>query len=171
MKGRAISDVQWTALRELREGEPPTFHRLAAAATVHHKTICERALLHGWEKQPYRRSGSRPLAPAAIELPDVEMSPEELRGRLAAVLPKQLARIVALAERGRIDKTEIDALHSMVRVVERSEALSLEPARQEQKRSDDELAGMLQRIDERIVELAVAHAERLVQARDRDAKS
>jgi hypothetical protein len=96
------------------------------------------------------------------------MSPEELRGRLAAVLPKQLARIVALAERGRIDKAEIDALHSMVRVLERSEALSTEPAKEEKKRSDDELAGMLQLIDDRIVELAEAHAARLVQARDRE---
>ena len=168
MKGRAVSDVQWTALRELREGEPPTFQRLAAAAELHPKTICERALLHGWERQPYRRSGSRSSAQPAIEFPDVEMSPGELRRRLAAVVPKQLGRIVALAEHGRIDKAEIDALHSMVRVLERSDALSREPAAEEQKRSDDELAEMLQRIDERIVELAVAHAERLVEDRDRN---
>jgi hypothetical protein len=168
MRGRAVSDVQWTALRELREGEPPTFPRLAAAAELHQVTIREHALRHGWEKQPYRRSGPGPFAQAAIELPDIEMSPEELRGRLAAVLPKQLARIVALAERGRIDKAEIDALHSMVRVLERSEALSTEPAKEEKKRSDDELAGMLQLIDDRIVELAEAHAARLVQARDRE---
>jgi hypothetical protein len=168
MRGRIVSDVQWAALRELREGEPPTFPRLAAAAELHQTTIRERALRHSWEKQPYRRSGSRPLEQAAIELSDIEMPPEELRGRLAAVLPRQLGRIVALAERGHIDKAEIDALHSMVRVLERSEALSAEPAKEQQKRSDDELAGMLQRIDERIVELAVAHAERLVQARDQE---
>jgi hypothetical protein len=168
MKGRAVGDVQWAALRELREGEPPTFQRLAAAAELHHKTICERALFDGWEKQPYRRSGSRSSARPALGLPDIEMSPEELRGRLAAVLPRQLGRIVALAEQGRIDKAEIDALYSMVRVLERSEALSMEQAKEEKKRSDDELAGMLQLIDDRIVELAEAHAERLVQARDRD---
>lgn len=166
MKGRAVSDVQWTALRELREGEPPTFPRLAAAAELHQGTIRDHALRFNWEKQSYRRSGSRPSAQSAIALPDTEMSPKELRGRLAAVLPKQLGRIIALAERGRIDKAEVDALHSMVRVLERSEALSAEPAKEEQKRSDDELAGMLQLIDERIVELAVAHAGRLVHARD-----
>jgi anti-sigma-K factor RskA len=77
------------------------------------------------------------------------------------VLPRQLAQIVTLAERGIVDKGRIDALLSMGRILERSEALGEERAADKQKRSDDELAAMLERIDERIIELAQAYAERL----------
>jgi hypothetical protein len=91
-----------------------------------------------------------------------------LRKQLTTILPKQIDRIVALAERGRLSKTPLDTLHAILRVLERSDMLSAVQPVEEKKRSDDELAGMLQRIDERIVELAVAHAERLVQARDQE---
>lgn len=91
-----------------------------------------------------------------------EVSLEDVRQRLAEVLPRQLAQIVALAERGVVDKGRIDALLSMGRVLERSETLAAEQAREKQKRSDEELAAMLERIDERIIELAEAYAERLV---------
>jgi hypothetical protein len=166
-KGVPVSDVRWAALRELREGEPPTFPRLAAAAELHQVTIRDYALRHGWEKQPYRRSGSRPAAWAAIELPDGELPPEELRARLAAVMPKLLSRFVTLAERGNLDKPDVDAMLGVMRVLERAEALAAELAITEQKRSDEELADLLKRIDDRIVELAEVHAERLVRERDR----
>jgi hypothetical protein len=165
MQGCAVGDVQWAALRELREGEPPTFQRLAAATDLHYKTISERALRHGWKKQPYRRSGTPAAAPDEVELPDEDVSLDEVRRRLAASMPRQLARLAALAERGRITKAEIDALNAWERLLERTEALAAEQAHEEQKRSDEELAGMLQLIDDRIVELAEEHAERLVRAR------
>jgi hypothetical protein len=168
MRGRIVSDVQWTALRELREGEPPTFPRLAAAAELHPGTIRERALRDSWEKQNLPRSGSRALAEIERDMPKADLPPDELRKQLATILPKQIDRIVALAERGRLSKAPLDTLHSILRLLERPEMLSVEQPVEEKKRSDDELAGMLQRIDERIVELAVAHAERLVQARDRE---
>jgi hypothetical protein len=166
MKGRVVSAPQWTALRELREGEPPTFTRLAGAAEFHPVTIRERALRDAWPKQDLPRSGARALAEAEDEMPEADLPPEELRRQLAAILPKQIGRVVALARNGRLGKAPLDTLHSILRLLERSEMLSAPPPAEEQKRSDDELAGMLQRIDERIVELAVAHAERLVQAQD-----
>jgi hypothetical protein len=168
MKGRAVGATQWTALRELREGEPPTFSRLAAAAELHSATIRERALRDNWEKQPYRRSGTPATAPIEIELPDEDVSLEEVRRRLATSTPRQLARLAALAEHGRIGKSDIDALNAWERLLERTEALAADEAKELQKRSDDELAGMLQLIDDRIVELAEEHAGRLVRARDRE---
>ena len=95
MRGRAVEDVQWNALRELREGEPPTFPRLAAAADLHTVTIRDHALRDNWEKQPRLRS--RAPAPAEIELPDEDVSLDEVRQRLAAGMPRQLARLAALA--------------------------------------------------------------------------
>jgi hypothetical protein len=91
-----------------------------------------------------------------------DLSLDDVRRRLAEVLPRQLAQILTLAERGIVDKGRIDALLSMGRVLERSETLAAEQARETQKRSDEELAAMLERIDERIIELAEAYAERLV---------
>jgi len=168
MKGRTVSVAQWVALRELREGEPPTFPRLAAAAELHPATIRERALRDSWEKQNLPRSGSRALAEIERDMPEADLPPDELRRQLATILPKQIDRIVALAERGRLSKAPLDTLHAILRLLERSEMLSAAPPIEEKKRSDDELAGMLQLIDDRIVELAEAHAERLVHARDRD---
>jgi len=165
MIGRAAA--QWTALRELREGESPTFSRLAAAADLNSATIRERAVRDSWAKQSPRRSGAGAPAPVEIELPDEDVSLEELRKRLAASMPRQLARLAALAERGRIGKTDIEAMNAWERLLQRTEALVAEQRQEQQKRSDDELAGMLQLIDDRIVELAEEHAKRLVQARDR----
>jgi hypothetical protein len=90
-----------------------------------------------------------------------DLQPGELRERLIDLLSKQLGKVIALAERGFVDKARLDALLAMVRVVERSEALADQQATESQKRSDDELATLLGRIDERIVELARAYAERL----------
>ena len=59
----------------------------------------------------------------------------------------------------------IDALLSLGRILEPGEAAG---SADQQKRSDDELAAMLERIDERIIELAQAYAERLGGAEHRD---
>jgi len=172
----AISPVQMEALRGLREGAPPTFSRLAAAANINSTTIRERARRDNWKTRRFTRSGTEvgsraPEDEAEAEaLSDVPegMSLEDVRKRLAEVMPRLLGKAVVLAERGILDKARIDALLSMGRILEQSEAASQASAAEQQKRSDDELAAMLERIDERIVELAQAYAERLGCAEHRD---
>jgi hypothetical protein len=107
---------------------------------------------------------------AGEALPDLPegMSLEDVRKRLAEVLPRLLARIVDLAERGVLDKARIDALLATGRILEQLDAAAQVSAAEQQKRSDDELAAMLERIDERIIELAQAYAERLGGAKHRD---
>ncbi|EHK53514.1 hypothetical protein [Allomesorhizobium alhagi] len=172
-----VSAVQWEALRALREGAPPTFPRLAAAADLNPATVRERALRDNWPKRRFPRQGSKASQIAAPEceaeaepLSDMPegMSLEDVRKRLAEVMPRLLGKAVALAERGVLDKARIDALLSMGRLLEQSEAVAQASAAEQQKRSDDELAAMLERIDERIIELAQAYAERLGGAEHRD---
>ncbi|WP_353642135.1 hypothetical protein [Mesorhizobium sp. WSM2239] len=165
----AISPVQLAALRALREGENPTFSRLGAAGKINPATLRERARRDNWKTRRFTRSGAeaRSGAPegeagaeALADLPE-GMSLEDVRKRLAEVLPRLLARMVELAERGVLDKGRIDALLAMGRILEQWEAVAQASAAEQQKRSDDELAAMLERVDERIIELAQAYAERL----------
>jgi hypothetical protein len=169
-----VSAARWEALRALREGQTPTFPRLAAAADLNPTTIRERALRDNWPKRRFPRSGSNVSQIAvleagaeAVDLPE-GMSLEDVRKRLAEVMPRLLGKAVVLAERGVLDKARIDALLSMGRLLEQSEAVVQASAAEQQKRSDDELAAMLERIDERIIELAQAYAERLGGAEHRD---
>lgn len=83
--------------------------------------------------------------------------------RFGALLSRQIGIVIAIAERsgGVIKKADLDSLSMLLRLAERFEAMAAEQAAEHQKRSDDEVAGILERVDERIVELAHAHAERL----------
>jgi hypothetical protein len=128
----------------------------------------ERALRDNWPKR--RSKAAQAAALAGEALPDLPegMSLEDVRKRLAEVLPRLLARIVDLAERGVLDKARIDALLATGRILEQLDAAAQVSASEQQKRSDDELAAMLERIDERIIELAQAYAERLGGTKHRD---
>lgn len=163
-----VTAARWAALRALREGATPTFPRLAAAADLNPATIRERALRDNWPKR--RSKAAQAAALAGEALPDLPegMSLEDVRKRLAEVLPRLLARIVDLAERGVLDKARIDALLATGRILEQLDAAAQVSASEQQKRSDDELAAMLERIDERIIELAQAYAERLGGTTHRD---
>lgn len=164
-----VSAERWLAIRALREGESPTFERLAAVSGLHPVTIRQRALTDSWEKQHFPRAGSRAarkpvgqtdekaVAEAAL------LSPDELRQRLAATLPRQLARIVAQAESGKADREQVDMVLATTRVLERLGPLFEDYDTEQKNRSDDELAGLLEKIDDRIVELAEEHARRLVE--------
>jgi hypothetical protein len=159
-----------------------TAGQIAAVAGVHERTLTRRAVKEGWERRPLptrpgKDAGSALFSPdelvaegASADLPEVgqEMSLEDARKRLAEVMPRLLGKAVVLAERGVLDKARIDALLSMGRLLEQSEAVVQASAAEQQKRSDDELAAMLERIDERIIELAQAYAERLGGAEHRD---
>jgi len=168
-----LSAAQWELARGLYERKP-TITRIAAVINVHERTLRYRAKKEGWVRlslpkpEPGKGAALALFSPdelegAAVDLPEggQEMSLEDVRKRMAEVLPRLLARMVELAERGVLDKARIDALLAMGRILEQSEAVAQASAAEQQKRSDDELAAMLERIDERIIELAQAYAERL----------
>ncbi len=174
-----LSAAEWKGIRVLYEEYlvPPA--DIASVANVHERTVRRHAANEGWKqlRLPKRAGGKGSLAQSSpdelgadgelAELPE-GMSLEDVRQRFADVLPRLLGKIIALAERGVLDKARIDALISMGRILERSEAFAEERAEDKQKRSDDELAAMLERIDDRIIELAQAHAEGLGSGEYRD---
>jgi len=167
-----VSAERWAAIRALREGEPPTFPLLATATDLHPATLRERASRENWEKQDFQSSIAREnwrdhAKPAVVEtvLPVIEADDDELHPiPLGDFVARQLAEMVSEVETngGKLNKTQIDALWSMVRTAERSELLKKEPATESGATDDAELAARLEKLDDRIVELAEAHAERLV---------
>jgi hypothetical protein len=170
--GQPVSAERWAAIRALREGEPPTFPLLATATDLHPATLRERASRENWEKQDFQSSIAREnwrdhAKPAAVETARlvVEADDGELHPvPLGDFVARQLAEMVSEVETngGKLNKTQIDALWSMVRTAERSELLKKEPATESGATDDAELAARLEKLDDRIVELAEAHAERLV---------
>jgi hypothetical protein len=102
-------------------------------------------------------------AAAGIAAAAEPLSLDEQLVRVAALLSQQIGMVIAIAERsgGVIAKADLDSLSMLLRLAERLDALAEQHAAEQQKRSDDEVAGILERVDERIVELAHAHAERL----------
>lgn len=100
----------------------------------------------------------------AVETPD---DPAELLAKATGFVSRQVVRLMAEAERrgGRLDKTKIDGLAALSRIMERWEVLAKERADEDRKKSDDELAEILKEIDDRIVSLAEEEAERLFEER------
>jgi hypothetical protein len=91
--------------------------------------------------------------------------PAEMLSRGARFLSRRLSRLMRQAERGgQISKQEIDNLTAMTRMMDRWETLAKERAKQEETKSDEDLAETLRIIDDRIVELAHEEALRLVAA-------
>jgi len=88
---------------------------------------------------------------------------DENLGKLGRLLSQQAGFILSSAEaqRGLLNKAQLDALTSLIKLAEKFATLARERAVQEQTRSDDEIAAVLERIDDRIVELAEEHARRL----------
>jgi hypothetical protein len=178
---RTISATRWAAVRALREGAAPTYPLLAVATNLHPATIRERASLENWEKQPFQSSKAReawpgrarPAAPATGEgaaAPDLSElqaleRPQDQIAWLSAYVVRALGNLIASAKAGALDKAEIDSLSSLMRMLERSKTLAPERAADNQTENDAELAETLRRIDDRIVELAEAHAKWLVSRR------
>ena len=170
-----VSAEQWAALRALRECAPPVFPLLASAACLHPSTIRERASREGWKKLDLPRARAiqvaleaQPVTPAEAEeqVALVRAAVEGLgEGGHHDFLLKQLDEIRdgAIAT-GVLDKARIDGLLSLYRLTEKLKTPAEERAEED---SDDDLRARLQRIDDRIVELAEAHAKWLVGERDR----
>ena len=178
-----VSADKKEAMRELRDLQPPTFPRIAKIAGVHVTTVREIASRENWPKLHVPKGtvmqvarlkdleaeeAARKRAEALEAMSDAaaELTPGDL-GSL--IVDEMRAMLVAALRTGRIDKAHADALWSMVRVGERVGILPPDTGKQtdqqEETRSDDELADILQRVDERIVELARGYAERLVAER------
>lgn len=64
----ALSDEQWTAMRELVEGEPSTHARVAAAGGVYQTSVSRRAASEGWRALDFRRPRVRAAQRAMVEL-------------------------------------------------------------------------------------------------------
>jgi len=166
-------------MRELRELLTPTYPRLAKIAGCHVTTVREIASRENWPKlhvpngtvMRVARIKDLEAEEAARERADVVAAmdgaagePVELPpGDLGALVVEEMRAMLASARHtGTIDKARADALWSMIRVAERAGKLQPDMGQEEQKRSDDELANILARVDERIMELARGYAERLV---------
>lgn len=177
-----VSAEKKEAMRQLRELLPPTFGKLARIAGIPVTTLRDIATRENWPKlhaphgtvmQVVRKKDleeaeaarERPEALEALADPAVEPPP----GDIAALLVAELRSVLILMQTGRIDKTRIDTLLSVIKLAERLEKLPPETghsgSQEEQKRSDEELADILTRVDERIIELARDYAERLVAER------
>lgn len=174
-----LSDERWDALRELHEVYGAPYRLLALAADTNLSTVRSRGLHQKWTREA-GIAGEAGDAAALADAHDAEEADaagaeatraaalEELAGtadgpaELGALLLSQIKQLVTNARKGRVEKGRIDALSSLIRLVEKAEVLARDGAQEHKKRSDDELAKILERIDERIVELAEHHAERLV---------
>ncbi|WP_173931129.1 hypothetical protein [Chelativorans sp. Marseille-P2723] len=131
------------AARALLEGAPVSIDLLAQLMGRSEKYLKERALREGW-----RDAGSSAAEPEALEKRLVVLS-DQLVGDLEAAGAEGRST-------GSYDKSRIDALSVMLRMVEKlSEMIRVpERAAEKQKRSDAELAAALALIDARIVEIA-----------------
>ncbi|MGB6119671.1 MAG: hypothetical protein WBF87_15765, partial [Mesorhizobium sp.] len=89
--------------------------------------------------------------------------PAATMARAQSFLSRQMERLMKRAERGgRLEKTQIDGLVSMSKMIERWMEMIQASAVEQKKKSDEELAEVLDRINAKIVELAQAEAGRLV---------
>lgn len=111
--------------------------------------------------------GDDAAEPTAFDFTDAASAdsddPDDQLGRLGRLVSRQAALILTSAEaqHGVLSKGQLDALSSLIRLAEKFEMLAQERAKEKQTRSDDEIAGVLERIDDRIVELAEGYAEKL----------
>ncbi len=170
-----ISAARWAALRALHERQTPTIALLAAAADV---TEQECALaLQVFNKLDAEanigEAGSRradriaqPAANSEAGAPSAGADTAEAgrAARVSGLLLQHADQLIAQTERqgGVLTKPQLDTMLAMVRLAEKFEPMAEQEAAQLQRKSDAELADILKRIDDRIVELAHDYARELV---------
>lgn len=100
---------------------------------------------------------------AADADPAEPLSAQARLARTNDMLSRRIEALLRRAEDGRpIETRQVAALKGLVELSERIAALAGEEIRKERERSDGELAGMLQTIDDRIVYLALTQAQRIL---------
>ncbi|MDQ6436876.1 hypothetical protein RB623_22735 [Mesorhizobium sp. LHD-90] len=134
------------ALRMLAEGAKPTLELLADASARSLRTLRADAKKEGWA---------------------IGREPEpDIGARLRAMATGLLDKVEALqdGDDGKNDRQEIDTLLAMIRGLEKIDEIlrSEESARENQIRRDEDLADVLDRVNERIVRLAKEFAAAMV---------
>jgi hypothetical protein len=170
-----VSADKKEGMRELRDLQPPTFPRIAKIAGIHVTTVREIASRENWPKlhvphgtvmqvarlkdiEAEKTARQRAAALQAISGTEADVPP----GDIGALVIDEMRAILTDARRtGRIDKARADGLWSMIRVAQHAGKMQPQQGQELEMRSDDELADILARVDERIIELARDYAERL----------
>lgn len=190
-----IPQERWDAARSLAGGAPPTQQLIAAVMGVHLTTVAKRYGDEKWQVLDFRRvdvaeaykelwerligrflTGTEPVAfepsqehqaveTALAALEDIPAN--ELAGRMVDLAARSAARILVRAEArgGILSKGDADALSSIAKLSERMETIAHRQAAKEEEKNDAKLAAALQRIDDRIIELAEIRAQWLVRQR------
>lgn len=146
----AKAGIAWTALRELHGGAAPIFERLGTATGRDPESIRRRAKKEGWAE--------------AVE----PLGDEERKARLRRLTDWAIEKVEAIKQRADdaaipFDKAEIEAASALMRMLEKLGEItrSAEGAKENQVKRDADMAGILKRIDHRIIELATGYAEQL----------
>ena len=147
--------TQRRALRALAEGARPTMELLADASGRSARTLALEAARDKWA---------------------LDRAPQEdIAERVRAIARPLLERLetlgrAAVEEGGKIDKAEIETIVALVRGLDRIDIFMRPPeeiAKEKQIRRDENLADVLQRINDRIVALAKEFAAGLGAQGDR----
>jgi len=142
-------------MRALYEGAQADFGRLAQVSGKAETTIRKRADAEGWSS------------------PTDDTGPLDHGARVAALAEKLMDEMEAIEREGHAtgyDKARIDAVTALTRALEKLGEFTQSGHNRKEAaiKNDAELAAILKRIDERIVELATEYARELV-ARSPDA--
>ncbi len=145
----SMMDARLAVARELFEGATPTLKRLALLGNWLEATVATKIRTQGWKRPPATR--------------------KEMQARMHRRLEKRLDELLALEEAGaklspaaaKARTDEFLRIDSALRVPLRGGERDGE-AQQEQAKSDAELAAILQKIDDRIFELARHFAAEMV---------
>lgn len=137
----ARPNAKQRALRALAEGATATLDLLADASGRSLRMLRYQAEEEGWalDRAPQEDVAGRVRSIAAVLLDRVEV----------------LGR-TAVEEGGRIDRTEIDGIIAIIRGLDKIDEIMRpnEAAKENQIKENEDLAAVLERINERIVELA-----------------
>jgi hypothetical protein len=145
----AKAALQWVALRALHEGAAASLDLLADATGRSVASLNRRA-----EKEAWRD------AEAAAQLSNQEL-------RLRILLDQQITKAEAVNAddegSASADKARMDAISAVMRTLEKIGEITRSDtsAKENQTRRDANMADVLKRIDERIVELAIEYAQQL----------
>lgn len=144
---KASLAARWAALRALHGGAPASIELLAEATGRSTEALQKRADAEGWK--PARMGGR---------------AGETREERIARLMDHILDLMEEASSQENLDKGRIEAAAALVRILEKiSEVTRSESgAKESNAKRDGEIADVLRRIDERIIELAEGYARRLV---------
>lgn len=157
-----FAESRWRALRALYEGQAATAERLGAAGGLRAETIARRAARDGWV------TAGAGQGQGSDDQTEADEASERAR-RLSAQIGWLIGEIEEIGKEAQdgapLDKARIEAVSALTRTLEKiGEIMRLDEGANNNNKTgrDADMAGLLERIDGRIVELARGYAERLV---------